>query len=199
MKVIGITGGVGAGKSEVITYIGNNTNSIIIKADNLAHDLEKKGMPAYLELVKLLGSEILGEDGEINKAKFANAIFVDSTGEILSKVNQIIHPIVKKYICDVIETERTRNFVDFIFIEAALLIEDGYDKICDELWYIYASEETRRARLKDSRGYSDEKISGIFKKQNSEAIFRQYCIKEINNDGSIEDMHKSVDEILNIK
>ena len=198
MKVIGITGGVGAGKSEVISYIKNNTNSIIIMADNVAHDLEKKGMPAYIKLVELLGDEILDEDGEINKLKFANAIFIDSTGEILSKVNGIIHPIVKDYILNVIDTERNRNIFDYLFIEAALLIEDGYDKICDELWYIYASEETRRIRLKESRGYSDEKISGIFKKQNSEDVFRKYCIKEINNDGSIENMQQSVNKLLKL-
>ncbi|HBA63793.1 MAG TPA: dephospho-CoA kinase, partial [Lachnospiraceae bacterium] len=67
--------------------------------------------------------------------------------------------------------------------EAALLIEDKYDEICDELWYIYAGEEIRRERLKKSRGYSDEKIDSIFASQLSEEVFRSHCDVIIDNSG----------------
>ena len=81
-------------------------------------------------------------------------------------------------------------------IEAALLIEGGYEKICDELWYIYASEEIRRDRLKKTRGYSDERVDGIFKSQNSEEVFRAHCAVTIDTGISLECTKEQVDKAL---
>lgn len=68
-----------------------------------------------------------------------------------------MHPAVKEYVLHVLEQEKEEGRLRYLVLEAALLIEEHYDEICDELWYIYTSEENRRARLKRSRGYSDEK------------------------------------------
>ena len=77
-------------------------------------------------------------------------------------MNEILHPAVKEYVLHVLEQEKEEGRLRYLVLEAALLIEEHYDEICDELWYIYTSEENRRARLKRSRGYSDEKISEMF-------------------------------------
>ena len=69
-------------------------------------------------------------------------------------------------------------------------------KICDELWYIYASEEVRRKRLKSSRGYSDEKIDSIFASQLKEAEYRRHCKEVIDNDGDIENTIASINKAL---
>ena len=74
-NIIGITGGVGAGKSTILNYIKDNYSSVIIYSDDVANDIKKKGYPAYDALVDLLGKEVLSEDGEIDKAKMASAIF----------------------------------------------------------------------------------------------------------------------------
>ena len=169
-NIIGVTGGVGAGKSTVLKYINDNYNCKVVFSDDVANEIKKKGYPAYDELVRVLGEEILGEDGEIDKAKMAAAIFGDA--KKLEKVNKILHPAVNTFIINIIDEERLRNRIDFVFVEAALLIENGYKKIVDELWYIYADEDTRRKRLKDSRGYSDEKIDGIFAQQLNDEAYR---------------------------
>lgn len=169
-NIIGVTGGVGAGKSTVLKYINDNYNCKVVFSDDVANEIKKKGYPAYDELVRVLGEEILGEDGEIDKAKMAAAIFGDA--KKLEKVNKILHPAVNTFIINIIDEERLRNRIDFVFVEAALLIENGYKKIVDELWYIYADEDTRRKRLKDSRGYSDEKIDGIFAQQLNDEVYR---------------------------
>ena len=83
-----------------------------------------------------------------------------------------------------------------LVLEAALLIEEGYGEICDELWYIYASEEVRRRRLKSSRGYSDEKIDSIFASQLKEAEYRMHCKEVIDNDGDIENTIASINKAL---
>lgn len=77
-------------------------------------------------------------------------------------------------------------------IEAALLIEDHYEEICDELWYIYAEPQVRRERLRASRGYSDEKISAIFASQLSDEEFRKHCQAVIDNSGCIEEAYKEI-------
>ncbi len=190
-NIIGITGGIGAGKSTVLGYIRDNYNCLVIFSDDVANDIKKKGYPAYDELVALLGKEVLSEDGEIDKAKMASAIF--NNKNLLKKVNNILHPAVNTFIINIIEKERALGTYDFVFVEAALLIENGYDKIVDELWYVYASEESRRQRLKASRGYSDEKIDDILGKQLDDATFREHCSFVIDNSGELSKASEQID------
>lgn len=194
MKVIGITGGVGAGKSEILSYIKKHYNCRILLADEAAHRVKEKGQPCYEKLVTLLSDEILDETGNINKVKMSEKIF--SSRELLAEVNGIIHPAVKERILSAIQKERERRIHDFFFIEAALLIEEGYLDYVDEMWYIYAREEVRRKRLKESRGYSDEKINQIMSSQLKEADFRRYCSVVIDNSDSLTESRRQIDEKL---
>lgn len=194
MKVIGITGGVGAGKSALLRYIAENYNCRIILADEMAHQVKKPGTPCYDKLIELLSADILNEDGTIHKGKMAARIF--ESEELLKNVNEIIHPAVKEMILDEIADARKKGVFDFLFLEAALLIEDGYLNIVDEMWYIYAREEVRRIRLKVSRNYSDEKIDAIMKTQLSEENFRKYCSVVIDNSDSLENAYRQIDTKL---
>ena len=194
MRIIGITGGVGAGKSEILAYIEGHYNCQVILADKVAHQMEMPGQKCYEELVMLLGKYILNPDGSIDKAKMAEKIFSDK--DVLEKVNGIMHPAVKKYIMQEIEDRRTEGKLDFVFVEAALLIEDGYGQIVDELWYIYSEIDIRRNRLKKSRAYSDEKIDSILKGQLSDEEFRRHCRVVIDNNGTIADTCKQIDKKL---
>lgn len=194
MKVIGITGGVGSGKSLILNYIKEHYNCEIIMADDLAKDLCKKGELCYKPLVKLLGADVLDKDGQINKSVMAQKIFSDDS--LRTGVNNIIHPGVKKFILKRIAYLRRKRTKDFLFIEAALLIEDGYKDIVDELWYIYTDEAVRRNRLKESRGYSDEKIDSIMASQLSEEEFRLNSDFEIDNSGDSEVSFSKIRERL---
>lgn len=194
MKIIGITGGVGSGKSALLGYIKEKYSCRIILADEAAHRVKEPGQPCYDKLVGLLSVDILNEDGTINKNRMAAKIF--GSKELLRKVNQIIHPAVRELIFREIELAASEEKIKFFFIEAALLIEGGYLKIVDEMWYIYAGEEVRRQRLKDTRGYSDEKIDSIMQSQLREDEFRKYCTVEIDNSGSLEDACRQIDARL---
>lgn len=194
MKVIGITGGIGAGKTAVLSYMEKNYNCRILLADEAAHQVKEPGETCYFLLVELLGKEILDEEGRINRQRMAEKIFA-SPG-LLARVNGVIHPAVKEMILSVIRRERKASVHDFLVIEAALLIEEGYLDVVDVMWYVHAGEETRRKRLKKSRGYSDEKIHSIMTKQLSEEQFRQYCQVVIDNDISFEDTCRQVDQAL---
>ena len=190
-KIIGITGGVGAGKSTVLNYIQSKCKCRIIYSDNVANDIKLRGQPCYEPIVKLLSEDILGDDLEIDKKKMAAKIFSDDS--LLAQVNEILHPAVNDYIFGEIEKEKKKGELQYLFIEAALLIENGYDKIVDELWYIYASEDVRRQRLKASRGYSDEKINDILKGQLSDEEFRKFADFVIDNSGDEKETKRQID------
>lgn len=194
MKVIGITGGVGSGKTALLNYIGQNYKCRILLADEAAHKVKEPGQLCYKELVHLLSSDILNEDGIIHKGKMAARIF-ESEG-LLAQVNQIIHPAVKKMILKEIAEAKKEGTVDFFFLEAALLIECGYLNLVDEMWYIYAGEEIRRNRLRAARNYSDEKMNAIMKAQLSETEFRKYCNVIIDNSGDLENTYRQIDRKL---
>ncbi len=194
MKVVGITGGIGAGKSQILAYLKEHTRCRIIIADQVAHELEEPGGRCYQPIVSILGTAILTEDGRIDRAKMAAGIFAD--GKLLSQINEIVHPAVKEYITGAIAEERAGNRIDYFFIEAALLIEDGYKTIVDELWYIHTDIQVRRERLKASRGYSDEKIDSIMNGQLSEEEFYGQCSVVIDNSGTLDSVYRQIDKKL---
>ena len=195
MRFIGITGGVGAGKSEILSYLGKKTGVRVMLADEIAHELMEAGTDCYKSLRQTFNDEdIWNSDGSFNREKLAKVIFSDKLKRDI--MNSIVHPAVEEYVIRQQEYEKERGELSLLVLEAALLIEEHYDKICDELWYIYTSEENRRDRLKASRGYSDEKIDNIFKSQLSEEEYRKYCAVVIDNNGSVEAAFEQIDKAL---
>lgn len=194
MKLIGITGGVGAGKSEILQYIKKHYKCEIYLADQVAHEVQSPGQPCYRKIVELMGEGILQEDGTIDRAKMASRIFIEK--ELLLKVNALVHPAVQNYLLDRVQEANRNPEVELFFIEAALLIETGYKEIVDEMWYIYADEKVRRNRLEASRGYTPQKITQIMDKQLSEEAFREACDFVIDNSGVLEDSFRQIDERL---
>lgn len=191
MKIIGITGGIGSGKSEVLTYIGKNFDATVLQADEAAHLLMQPGQACYKPLFELLGPGFTDASGNFDRKKMSSVVFRDEKMRL--KVNEIVHPSVKKYIRKAIEREEKQGTL-FFFVEAALLIEDKYNEICDELWYIYADEHVRRERLKQDRGYTDHKIDEIMESQLSEEEFSDRCDFEIDNSGDLEDTIRQIDQ-----
>lgn len=185
MKIIGITGGVGSGKSALLTAIQEEFRCRVLLADEIAHFLKEPGQSCYEPLIKLLGEQILDEKGFIDKKKMADAIFADS--RLLEEVNKLVHPAVKQYILQCIEEERQWGLSDFVFVEAALFIEAGYRDMVDSLWYIYACVEARIRRLKEGRGYTLDKIYSIMDKQLEEEAFRSAADVVIDNSNCLEE------------
>jgi len=190
MKVIGITGGVGSGKSEILQYLQDQYQAFIIKADEVGHLALAKEGSCYNQIVDLLGEAVLADDGELNRHQIAAKVF--ARPELLDGLNNIIHPFVKSYIKVKIALKRQQNS-RYFFIEAALLLEDNYEQICDEIWYIYVTKELRYQRLKASRHYSDEKITQIMNNQLSEDEFRRRCDWTIDNSGTLGETIKQIE------
>ncbi len=192
--VIGITGGIGAGKSQVLALMEQEFGAAVLVADEIAHQLTEPGHICYEHITEEFGREILIPDGRIDRKKLAAIVFADPIR--LKKLNQIVHPMVKEYIRGEISCLQLEEPAKIIVIEAALLIEDHYDEICDEIWYIYAEESVRRERLKKSRGYSDTKIDDIMKNQLSDEEFRKNCQKIIDNSHSLSKTREELKKAL---
>lgn len=189
MRVIGITGGIGAGKSSVLDFLQRNYKARIIQTDIVAHHLMEPGNATYYPIVEHFGSRILNGDMTVNRQRLG-AIVRDDFRE-WEQLNKIVHPRVKEYVVSEIKKAKEAG-MEYLFVEAALLIEDHYDAICDELWYIYAREDIRRKRLREVRGYSDEKIDQIFERQLKDDEFRKHCRVVIDNSGDLEDTFRQI-------
>lgn len=194
MKFIGITGGVGAGKTEILNYIRKHYKCEIHLADRVAEQLQEPGTACYQALVELLGEEIKAPDGRLDRKQMAVRIFTDP--DLLEQVNGIVHPAVREFLMDRLEAARSSGEIELFFVEAALLIEAGYRKLVDEMWYIYADEEVRRKRLEQGRGYSSEKTARIMDSQLGEDVFRKNCDFVIDNSGSLIESYQQIDRKL---
>ncbi len=195
MRFIGITGGVGAGKSEILSYLAKKPNTKVMLADEIAHELMEAGTVCYDKIVDAFGAEnICLPEGGFDRQKLADVIFSDDANR--QRMNDIVHPAVKEYVRQRADEERKRGTLELLVLEAALLIEEHYDEICDELWYIYTEESIREARLIKSRGYSPEKVQQIFASQLSEAEYRASCKIVIDNNGTVEEAICQIEEAL---
>lgn len=192
MKVIGITGGAGCGKTEILRYLESRYKCRVLQADRAAERLQEPGGLCYRRIVELLGTDILGPEGRIDRQAMATVIFGNK--DMLAAVNAVIHPAVRTYILQRIEEAAREGTADFFFLEAALLIECGYEEIVDEMWYVYADEEARRARLKAGRQYSDHKTDAIFAAQLPEETYRAHCGFVIDNGREITYAFEQIDK-----
>ena len=194
MKIIGITGKIGAGKSLVLGYLEAMDSSFVLESDVLAKSLYQKGYSVYKRVVEVFGSDILDtETNEIDKVKLSSLVFADSAK--LETLNNIVHPAVKEEILRLIEEKRSEG-ISVFFIEAALLIQDGYREICDEIWFIKADEETRIKRLMSSRGYSFEKCQSIIQNQPDDDYYEKNSDRIFDNTKDVLSVFEEIDKAL---
>lgn len=194
MKIIGITGGIGTGKSTVLNLLKQEYNAYIVEADRLAHELMRPGEAAYHQITDIFGTDILSTDGTIDRNRLGTIVFRDA--EALRKLNAVIHPAVKQHILQDIEAKKKEGNAQYYVIEAALLIEDGYKTICDELWYIYTEREERIRRLIAGRGGSREKWEHVIGNQSSDDYYRMNCDYVVDNGRGFEYTINIVKELL---
>jgi dephospho-CoA kinase len=195
MRVIGVTGGVGAGKSTVLDALSGLTSCIIIRTDDVAKQTIAPDGVAYKQVVGLLGKEVLGDDGiVIDRKKMAAVIFADR--ELCAKVDSVIHPLTMLEVKKKIAEAEKKGIYEYVFVEAALLIEAGYDSICEEFWYVYVPEEERIKRLMSSRGYSRKKCLDIMANQLSDEEFRKHCRYVIDNSSDSQTLIGRLEAVL---
>ena len=191
MKIIGITGGVGAGKSTVLDHLEKQYNACVLQADKIGHLVMEPGGICYGQVIALFGKQIIKNDKTIDRKMVSDVVFAHE--EMRQKLDDIIHPAVKSYILDKIE-ERKKAGCTLMIVEAALLLEDHYDAFCDKVWYIHTDQEIRIERLMSSRGYTREKAENIIARQATEGFFREHADYIIQNNGDLDETWRQIEE-----
>ena len=192
MKVIGLTGGVGSGKSLVAELLSGEYGAHLLIADDLGHVVMEPGTEGFADIVARFGDGVVREDGTLDRELLARKIFEDDQAR--RDLGEIIHPAVIRYIEEFIHSRREER--GMIVLESAILFESGCDRFCDSIWYVHVSDRVREQRLAENRGYSLEKSQAIMKKQLSEQDFLRKCDLVIENNGTVEELKETLRHIM---
>ncbi len=190
--VIGITGGVGCGKSTVLDILERDYGAYVIKADDVGKEIMVSGTCVFNEIVRYFGNEIVAEDGELNRQYLAEIIHRDESKR--DALNAIVHPAVIDIIKDRIEAAKN----GIVVLETAIMFETGVDKLCDCIWAIITNSEIRRERLIKDRGYTSEKVDMIAGNQLKNREFVSRCDYVIENDGNLDELGVKIRKIMKI-
>ena len=191
MITIGITGGVGAGKSTVLDFLAEKYQADVMKADEIGHLVMEPGQECYEPVIALFGKQIIKDDKTIDRRQVSDVVF--SHPDMLERLNEIIHPAVKRYIRRQLELKRQQG-QKICVVEAALLLEDHYQEFCDTIWYIHTDQEIRIRRLMENRGYTREKSISIIASQAPEEFFRANADYVLVNNTDLKETWQQIEE-----
>jgi dephospho-CoA kinase len=188
MRVIGLTGGIGSGKSTVARLL-EGLGAVVVDLDKVGHDVLKKGSGAYRQVVSEFGKGILSADGEIDRARLGKIVFKNP--EALNRLNKIVHPAIDAVVEKKIRASRRRG-VKVLVLEAAAMLEADRAWQADEIWVTTAPEAAVLARLKERSGYSEAEAETRIHAQlsNKERINRANVV--IDNNGTPEELKAKV-------
>ncbi len=184
MLIIGLTGGIGTGKSE-IAHILQELGAVVIDADQVGHEVYQPQSEAWQEVVKSFGEEVLQPGGEIDRKRLGAIVFQDPQARVI--LNNIMHPRIFRTVAERVEEFRRQN-VDVVVVEAALLIEAGWDSLTDEVWMTHSPEKVVVERLRHRNGLSEDAIRNRIRSQMSFEERSQYAHVVVDNSGDMEEL-----------
>ncbi len=188
MIVIGLTGGIGTGKSEVARIL-EELGAVIIYADQVGHEAYTPHSATWSEVVAAFGSDILGDNQEIDRRKLGSIVFSDPAQ--LERLNGIMHPHMARMVSDKIGNFRT-NGKQVVVVEAAVLFEAGWDRLVDEVWSTSAPEDTVVARLMSRNGMAEQEARNRINSQMSAGERARRSQAIIDNSGDIDHLESVV-------
>lgn len=191
MKRIGITGGIGSGKTTVSQYLLDNGYSVI-DADKVARELVEKGTPVLQELVRTFGGQILTKDGELDRKELAAIAFCNPSRK--QELDQVMHHRILEKIELMMENLPS---AEVVFVDAALIFEAGWNQYFDQVWLVDASEEIRIERIRKRDDLTRVQILERINAQLNSYERRQRADRVLWNEGSKEELYEQVERLLN--
>lgn len=190
MRVIGLTGGIGSGKSTVAKLL-EEKGAVLLDADRIGHEIYTPGKPAYDEIVAEFGRDVLASDGTIDRKKLGPIVFSDP--KKLDRLNQITHPRIFQAARERL-AELEQQGVRVAVVEAAILLEAGWEELADEIWVTVVDPETAAQRTADRSGLDPDQVLARIRSQmtNDERIRRADVA--ISTEGSLDDTARRTDE-----
>lgn len=190
--IIGITGGIGSGKSAASDILEQKFDAYIINMDSVAHKLMSNGNISYQLIVNFFGNEILQDNKEIDRKKLAKIVYEDKVK--LSILNSFTHPYVLDCVAGLIKENKSKYSI--IAIETALPVEGKLNSFCDEIWYVHTPVEIRKDRLIKKRGYTEDKVEQILAKQISEEAYKSLSSHVIINDEGTDKVFSQIQVLI---
>ncbi|MCI2147528.1 MAG: dephospho-CoA kinase [Clostridiales bacterium] len=193
MKVIGITGGIGAGKSTVSGYLAS-LGYPVFDADEVSRGLTAAGSPVVDELAETFGEEILVRKGVLSREKLAEIVFSDpdKNRKLMQIVTMKVREAGQKWISDY----RKKEKYDIIILDIPLLFETGSEDLCDAVWFITADDEVRRRRVMERDGVTAEQVERRMRSQMPEKEKAERSDEIVDNSRGVEELHRTVDALL---
>jgi dephospho-CoA kinase len=189
LLTIGVTGGIGSGKSTVVQIL-SELGARVIDADKVGHAIYAPDGPAYNEMIAAFGDSILAADRTIDRRKLGPVVFGDPAA--LRRLNAIVHPKMYRRMEQMIAEMRSAGERKPIVIEAAILIEANWQPLFDEIWLVTASKDHVVRRVEQERGLRPEQTEARIRAQLSDEQRRQHATEVIRNDGTIDDLRTRV-------
>lgn len=181
MIVIGVTGGIGTGKSYVSGYL-QEWGATLINADKVGHEALKKGTKVHADIVAAWGPGLLTPEGEIDRKKLGSIVF--GNPQALARLNGIIHPQMAQMMAQEIDRLRQQG-VEMVVLEAAILIEANWQGLVDEVWMTTAPEEAVIQRLAGRDGLAAEQVRARIRSQMPAEERAKHATVVINTDCAI--------------
>ena len=193
MRIIGLTGGCGTGKSTVAGLLAEK-GGYIIDADKLTVDLQKPGAAAYVEIVKWLGEDYLNADKTLNRRKIAELVFHNK--ESLRKLNYIVHTKVSEEIKASVAAIEAAYDDGFIVLDVPIPVERGFLDTADVIWVVSANDDLRVERLMSRMNISENEAVSRINSQMSNREYEELADVVIENEKGIEELRRKVEEAL---
>lgn len=196
MKIIGLTGGSGSGKSTVASLLAAY-HMAVIDADRIGHEVIQKGKPAYIELISYFGEDILDPEGNILRKQLGRIAFADP--EKLQVLTRCTHTYIIQEIKERISAIQGKPATyTGIVIDAPLLIEAGLHLIVDEVWVVYAERDTRIQRIMKRDQISREQAEARIYSQMSWEELKKYATIVLDNEKGLEYLKEQIERLLSV-
>jgi dephospho-CoA kinase len=192
MLTIGLTGGIGSGKSTVSKLLAD-LGAPIVDADKVGHAIYAPDGPAYPDMIAAFGEGILAPDRTIDRKKLGPIVFADPAA--LKRLNSIVHPKMFARMREMVDAMRTGGERKPIVIEAAILIEANWQPLFNEIWLVVASRERVIERVERDRGLKPEQTEARIKAQLSDDDRRKYATTVVTNNGTIDELRAKVADL----
>lgn len=187
--MIGLTGGIGSGKSTVAELLADR-GAHVIDADRIAHEVYAPGTLGFERIVERFGEDVVGEDGAIDRARLGAMVFRDPAA--LSELNEIVHPLVRAEVAARVGDIVADDPDSVIVIEAALMTETGWSGGAGRLWTVIADPDIALERLVALRGMDPEEVHRRMRAQVDNDARRRTATRVIENNGSLLDLEAEV-------
>ncbi|HXR35748.1 MAG TPA: dephospho-CoA kinase [Candidatus Binataceae bacterium] len=189
MLTVGLTGGIGSGKSTVAKILAE-LGAPSFDADKVGHEIYMPGGPAYRDVIAAFGDGIVASDGTIDRKKLGPIVFADPAQ--LKRLEAIVHPRMFERMREMVAEMRSKGVTAPIVIEAAILIEARWQPLFDEIWLVVAPREKVIQRVEAERGLKPEQTEARIKAQLSDDERRNHCSMVVDNSGTIEQLRAAV-------